>query len=35
MMTICITDHEAYPRRFEVDMDTQMLGSVKPYNRQV
>ncbi|KAF9057363.1 Sucrase/ferredoxin-like-domain-containing protein [Panaeolus papilionaceus] len=35
MMTICITDHEAYPRRFDVDMDTQMLGSVKPYNRQI
>ena len=27
--------HEVYPRRFDVDMDTQMLGSVKPYHRQV
>ncbi|KAH9482609.1 Altered inheritance of mitochondria protein 32 [Psilocybe cubensis] len=27
--------HEAYPRRFDIDMDTQMLGSVKPYHRQV
>ncbi|PPQ74734.1 hypothetical protein CVT24_003862 [Panaeolus cyanescens] len=31
----CDLDHEAYPRRFDVDMDTQMLGSVKPYNRQI
>lgn len=27
--------HEAYPRRFDIDMDTQMLGSVKPYHRQI
>lgn len=36
----CITsfmneDHEAYPSRLEVDMDSNMLGSVKPYRRQV
>lgn len=28
-------DHEAYPSRLEVDMDSNMLGSVKPYRRQV
>lgn len=27
--------HDVYPRRFNVDMDTQMLGSVKSYHRQV
>jgi hypothetical protein len=27
--------HEAYPRRFDIDMDTQMLGSIKPYHRQI
>lgn len=27
--------HEAYPARFDVDRETQMLGSVKPYRRQV
>jgi hypothetical protein len=27
--------HEVYPRRFNVDMQTQMLGSVKSYHRQV
>jgi hypothetical protein len=27
--------HDVYPRRFDVDMDTQMLGSVKSYHRQV
>ncbi|KAF4619341.1 hypothetical protein D9613_005563 [Agrocybe pediades] len=31
----CDLDHEAYPRRFDVDMDTQMLGSVKAYHRQI
>lgn len=27
--------HEEYPSKFTVDMETQMLGSVKPYHRQV
>lgn len=27
--------HEEYPKKFEVDMETYMLGSVKPYRRQV
>lgn len=27
--------HEEFPTRFDVDMETQMLGSVKPYHRQV
>ncbi|KAF8974602.1 Sucrase/ferredoxin-like-domain-containing protein [Flammula alnicola] len=31
----CDLGHEAYPRRFDIDMDTQMLGSVKPYHRQI
>lgn len=35
VLTSSITGHEAYPRRFDIDMDTNMLGSVKPYHRQV
>ncbi|TFK76138.1 hypothetical protein BDN72DRAFT_786551, partial [Pluteus cervinus] len=31
----CDEGHEAYPRRFDIDMQTSMLGSVKPYRRQV
>ncbi|KAF8897308.1 Sucrase/ferredoxin-like-domain-containing protein [Infundibulicybe gibba] len=31
----CDEGHESYPNRFDVDMETQMLGSVKPYHRQV
>jgi len=31
----CDLGHEAYPSRFDIDMDTQMLGSVKPYHRQI
>ncbi|KAK7060322.1 hypothetical protein VNI00_001087 [Paramarasmius palmivorus] len=31
----CEEGHEPYPGRFDVDMETQMLGSVKPYHRQV
>ncbi|KIM45829.1 hypothetical protein M413DRAFT_440875 [Hebeloma cylindrosporum] len=31
----CDLGHEAYPRRFDVDMDTNMLGTVKPYHRQI
>ena len=30
-----IPGHESYPNRFDVDMDSQMLGSIKPYRRQV
>jgi hypothetical protein len=26
--------HEEYPKKFDVDMETQMLGTVKPYRRQ-
>jgi hypothetical protein len=33
---LLIKDHDVYPRRgFEVDRETPMLGTVKPYNRQV
>ncbi|GJE84120.1 sucrase ferredoxin [Phanerochaete sordida] len=31
----CDLGHEDYPSRFEVDMETEMLGSMKPYRRQV
>ncbi|KAI0347182.1 hypothetical protein BDW22DRAFT_1367554 [Trametopsis cervina] len=31
----CDQGHEEYSSRFDVDMETQMLGSVKPYTRQV
>ncbi|KAF9449893.1 hypothetical protein P691DRAFT_666473 [Macrolepiota fuliginosa MF-IS2] len=31
----CDLGHDAYPSRFDVDWETQMLGSVKPYNRQI
>jgi hypothetical protein len=31
----CFAGHDAYPARFDVDWETQMLGSVSPYNRQV
>ncbi|KXN87889.1 Altered inheritance of mitochondria protein 32 [Leucoagaricus sp. SymC.cos] len=31
----CDLGHDAYPSRFEVDWETQMLGSVPPYNRQI
>jgi len=30
----CAEGHEDYPGRFDVDMETEMLGSVKPYSRQ-
>lgn len=31
----CEEGHESYPNRFDVDKDSQMLGSIKPYRRQV
>ncbi|RDB23227.1 Altered inheritance of mitochondria protein 32 [Hypsizygus marmoreus] len=31
----CEEGHENYPNRFDIDRDSQMLGSVKPYRRQV
>ncbi|KAJ7778146.1 Sucrase/ferredoxin-like-domain-containing protein [Mycena metata] len=31
----CEDGHGEYPSRFTVDMETQMLGSVRPFNRQV
>ncbi|KAK1228900.1 hypothetical protein PQX77_008058 [Marasmius sp. AFHP31] len=31
----CDEGHEPYPSRFDVDMETQMLGTVKPYHRQI
>ncbi|KAG5654476.1 hypothetical protein H0H81_001975 [Sphagnurus paluster] len=31
----CEEGHESYPGRFDVDRETQMLGSIKPYRRQV
>lgn len=29
------TDHDDYTRRISVDMDSELLGTVKPYRRQV
>ncbi|KAL5508216.1 hypothetical protein ACEPAH_5835 [Sanghuangporus vaninii] len=31
----CNEGHEEFPKRFDVDMETEMRGSVKPYRRQV
>jgi len=31
----CTSGHDTYPSQFQVDWETQMLGSVHPYNRQV
>ncbi|KZT12554.1 uncharacterized protein LAESUDRAFT_808148 [Laetiporus sulphureus 93-53] len=31
----CDAGHDEYPSRFDVDMESQMLGSVKPYHRQL
>lgn len=31
----CDEEHASYPDRFKVDMESQMLGSIKPYRRQV
>lgn len=31
----CTTGHENYPGRFNVDMESQMFGSVRPYHSQV
>ncbi|KAH8830233.1 Sucrase/ferredoxin-like-domain-containing protein [Flagelloscypha sp. PMI_526] len=31
----CTEGHEPYPARFDVDFETRMLGSVKPYRRQI
>ncbi|KAF7433289.1 hypothetical protein PC9H_005239 [Pleurotus ostreatus] len=31
----CDEGHLSYGRRFDVDMETQLLGSIKPYRRQV
>jgi len=31
----CFIGHDTYPNQFQVDWETQMLGSVHPYNRQV
>ncbi|TRM68346.1 Sucrase/ferredoxin-like-domain-containing protein [Schizophyllum amplum] len=31
----CDAGHDEYPSKFDVDMETRMLGSVKPYRRQV
>lgn len=31
----CDEGHDEYPSRFDVDMETQMLGSIKPYSRQL
>ncbi|KAF9076404.1 Sucrase/ferredoxin-like-domain-containing protein [Rhodocollybia butyracea] len=31
----CDKGHESYPNRFGVDMESVMLGSVKPYGRQI
>lgn len=30
-----ILGHEEWPRKFDVDFETRMLGAVKPYRRQV
>ncbi|KAG1892706.1 Sucrase/ferredoxin-like-domain-containing protein [Suillus subluteus] len=31
----CDQDHDDFPSRMDIDMDSDMLGSVKPYRRQV
>ncbi|KAJ7095166.1 Sucrase/ferredoxin-like-domain-containing protein [Mycena belliarum] len=31
----CEQGHAEYPRRFSIDMDSQMLGTVKPFRRQI
>lgn len=31
----CDLGHDAYPSRFDIDWESQMLGTVKPYNRQI
>lgn len=31
----CEYDHSDYPTRFNVDLTSEMLGSLKPYQRQV
>ncbi|OAX40649.1 hypothetical protein K503DRAFT_714071 [Rhizopogon vinicolor AM-OR11-026] len=31
----CDQDHDEYPSKLDIDMDSDMLGSVKPYRRQV
>ncbi|KAJ6510032.1 Sucrase/ferredoxin-like-domain-containing protein [Mycena vitilis] len=31
----CDEGHSEYPRRFSIDMDSSMLGSVKPFRRQI
>ncbi|KIP07026.1 hypothetical protein PHLGIDRAFT_433946 [Phlebiopsis gigantea 11061_1 CR5-6] len=31
----CDVGHDDYPSKFDVDMETEMLGSMKPYRRQV
>jgi hypothetical protein len=31
----CDLGHEEWPRRFDIDLSSDMLGSVKPYGRQV
>ncbi|KAE9399027.1 hypothetical protein BT96DRAFT_920384 [Gymnopus androsaceus JB14] len=31
----CDEGHESYPNKFNVDMESTMLGSVKPYHRQI
>jgi hypothetical protein len=31
----CEEGHDEYPPKFDVDMISEMLGSVKPYHRQV
>lgn len=31
----CDLGHEEWPNRFDVDLSSDMLGSVKPYGRQV
>ncbi|KAF7325601.1 hypothetical protein MKEN_00409700 [Mycena kentingensis (nom. inval.)] len=31
----CDEGHPEYPERFKVDMETQMLGTVRPYRRQI
>ena len=35
VISLMLVGHEEYPSRFTVDMETEMLGSVKPYHRQV
>jgi hypothetical protein len=35
LFNLKLLGHDEYPPKFDVDLETQMLGSVKPFRRQV